>query len=383
MNTSTTTTPKSYATVTQNQTFPTKDQAVVIDSIDSIQIKDYAQALSKIIDPKMIRFISRISNNRICIFLATKLIADELVDEHKCIVINGIELTIRSLISRNKRVILSNVCPIIPHVVIESKLNELKITAVSPITFLRAGLSDPGFNHILSFRRQVFVTPEDFSLLPERIQIDYEDTSYWVYLSSDTMTCFLCKKEGHVAQKCPEGQAGTSNDSDKIYSFEETIPDAKVLPFKRPHPPTESSSKSLSEPVPTIPKPPRRDSPSLVMDEDIQDSDSSEDGTYKHDKNTTKKHRKIPTIDTHSSYWHSIEDHIMHSNKNYPLTPLELKTYLEHTYGIGDIRNITLQYTENIQSLIDMFKDLIPMISNRSLKNRITRIVTKLKTTNK
>lgn len=88
----------SYSSVTQTVSFPTKDQAVVIDAVDDTPIKDYAYAFGKIINPSQIRFLSRMSNNRICVFVSTKEIADELTEIHQCIILNNTKIPIRPLI---------------------------------------------------------------------------------------------------------------------------------------------------------------------------------------------------------------------------------------------------------------------------------------------
>jgi hypothetical protein len=359
----------SYATVAQNTSFPKKDQAIVIDALENVQIKEYALALGKIIEPSHIRFLSRISNNRICIYLATKLLADEAIDNKKFITIQGQKLTIRPLINRNKRIILSNVCPIIPHNEIEKKLQEVGIKPMSSISFLRAGLNDTGYSHILSFRRQVYVTPEDFYRLPEKISIEFDETTYWIYLSSDTMTCFLCKKEGHIASKCTEGGIDMTTMSD----IEENTPNnAEPLSFKRPHPPTEPSLPEASHEV----------LEQVTEDNIFSDEDSdtlSQTCIEDTELSNGKKRKKIHRIDTDTTNWIDINEFIKKSSKKYPLTGNQVKEYLESTYGMKNIEEITYGYTENIMELIEMFKDLIPNISCRSVKNRLTRIINKLK----
>ncbi|CAD6228488.1 GSCOCG00012050001-RA-CDS, partial [Cotesia congregata] len=131
-----------YARVAVNDNFPKKDQAIIIDVIEESQISEYARALARLIDPTLIRFMSRISNNRVCVYLANKQTADNLIDKFKEVKINGKTLPIRPLISRHKRIILSNVCPVIPHYILEEKLLELNVTPMSPITFLRLGIPD-------------------------------------------------------------------------------------------------------------------------------------------------------------------------------------------------------------------------------------------------
>lgn len=360
----------SYATVAQITTFPKKDQAIVIDALENVQIKDYAQALGRIIDPSQIRFLSRISNNRICIYVSSKLIVDEIIDNKKYVTIQNQKLPIRPLISRNKRIIISNVCPIIPHTEIEKKLIEMNITPLSPISFLRAGLNETGYNHILSFRRQVYVTPEDFTRLPEKISIDFEETNYWIYFSSDTMTCFICKKDGHVASKCP----GNTNDMDIMNQKTQESTETQIP--KRPHPPTEPSITTDAMEAETT----KEDcAPGNKSNDDDFDyfSQSSSDEVYK--SKGGKKLKRLPHSDLDTINWDHLENFITDSCKMYPLSGKQVKEYLRRTYGVKDISEISYSYTEEIDALIEMFTDLIPNISCRSVKNRISRIVSKLK----
>lgn len=372
MNSQTLTNNPSYATVTQNTMFPKKDQAIIIDALENVQIKDYAQALGRVIEPSQIRFLSRISNNRICIYVSSKSIADDIIDNKKYVIIQNQKLTIRPLISRNKRIIISNVCPIIPHTEIERKLQEIHITPMSPISFLRAGVNETGYNHILSFRRQVYVTPEDFTRLPEKISIDFEGTNYWIYFSSDTMTCFVCKKDGHVASKCPDNYVEMNTFNDQ--ATQDATTETQV--FKRPHPPTESTSTTdVMESERT-----KENTPSNIeIDEDFEiSSQSSSDEVY---QSSSGKKLKIspPHSDLDSIDWDHLEICVNNSRKTYPLSTTEVKEYLKHTYGVKNISDITYSYTNEIDALIEMFSDLIPSIPCRSVKNRLSRLVSKLK----
>ncbi len=110
---------KTYANAMSTDVFPTKDQAIIIDAQEGLTIKDYVNSLSNIVDANEIRFISRIANNRVCTFLSSKTIADKLTNSHKIIKIKHYELKLRPLLTKVKRIIISNVCPIIPHSVIE------------------------------------------------------------------------------------------------------------------------------------------------------------------------------------------------------------------------------------------------------------------------
>ena len=111
-------------------------------------------------------------------------------------------LEIRPLISRAKRIIISNACPIIPNGAILDELAKVNITPCSQITYIRAGINDPGFSHVLSFRRQMYINPEDFPRLSPSFSINTDGTDYFIYLSAEKMTCFLCNEEGHTAKHC-------------------------------------------------------------------------------------------------------------------------------------------------------------------------------------
>ena len=182
--------------------FPKKEQAIVTDAVDGLQIKDYVLAVRKLIGPQNIKFASRISQGRVCLYLSTQELADTITALGSKVNIGSHTLPLRLLVSKAKRIILSNVCPIISHSVIEKKLLEFDITPTSQITFLRAGINEPEYAHIMSFRRQMYIKPEDVSKLPESLQINFEDTFYWIYPSSEKLTCFICKGEGHLARHC-------------------------------------------------------------------------------------------------------------------------------------------------------------------------------------
>lgn len=194
---------QNYASAAKTESFPSKDQAIILDAANGVKIEDYILEIAEKITAQQIRFASRISNNRVCVYVANKSIADTLIQQHKSVTIQNKVFPIRPLIARNQRVVLSNVPPIIPHSEIEKTINSLNIKVVSTITFLRAGLTNPQLSHIMSFRRQLYISHSDTEKLPEAIQITFDDTTYWIYCSADNPGCYHCKKEGHIAKNCP------------------------------------------------------------------------------------------------------------------------------------------------------------------------------------
>lgn len=203
---------QSYAGMASRIAFPKKEQAIVIESIEGLTVHDYTVAVGKLVNPTNIRFVSRISQGRICLYLSsTELVTRLTSPGNNKITINSKMLEIRPLIANTQRIILSNVCPIIPHDVITEKLKEIGISLKSRLMFLKAGLNDPGYQHILSFRRQIFIDPADVVNLPGFIPITYDDTLYHIYISTEKISCFLCKNEGHIAKHCKEIDRSQNN----------------------------------------------------------------------------------------------------------------------------------------------------------------------------
>jgi hypothetical protein len=142
---------------------PNRQQAIVFNSIDGIPQKEYVLAIGKIVKPINIIFVSRISNNRFCIFLSSKQVLDNLMQHTQSIYINDHIIQIRRLINPAKRIILSNVCPSIPNRSILDTLKNIDIIPTSQINHLKAGINVEDYEHIMSFRRQMYINNEDTS----------------------------------------------------------------------------------------------------------------------------------------------------------------------------------------------------------------------------
>lgn len=161
--------------------FPDREQAIVFDTIENTVKDDYIIGVGNLIGAKNIIFASRVSNNRICIYLSSKNTVESFVSIHEGITIKDTFVKARRLVSPAKRVILSNVSPCIPHEIIEQELKRLNLKVVSQITFIGAGLTNPEYKHILSFRRQVYIILDEKENLPESILISFKQNLAYLY----------------------------------------------------------------------------------------------------------------------------------------------------------------------------------------------------------
>lgn len=190
--------------VTNNQpSYPTKQQAIVFNSLSNVKMEEYLFAIGSKIQPQNILFSSRVSNNRIVVYFSRKEIVDQFFNQDDGIIkINDEYIHTRKLITPTERLLMSNVCPTIPHEKLEKELQNLNVKLSSSISCLRIGSSNPEYRHILSFRRQVFIYPPD-KPLPDSILITHDNTTYRIFLSIDNL-CFHCKQHGHLSHSCTQ-----------------------------------------------------------------------------------------------------------------------------------------------------------------------------------
>lgn len=197
-----------------NFKFPEREQAILFDTIENTQKNEYIMSVGNLIGPRNVIFASRVSNNRVCIYLASKALVDEFINNHGGITLSEKFVQARRLVSPAKRIILSNVSPCLPHEIVESEIKRAGIKTVSQITFISAGLNAQEFKHVLSFRRQVYAILDEKEKLPDSLLIQYKRNTFRIFLSTDEIKCFVCNKIGHIANKCPDNKenqaAGTT-----------------------------------------------------------------------------------------------------------------------------------------------------------------------------
>lgn len=400
-----------FATVTATESIPSREQAIVLNATDGIPQKEYVIAVGKIVKPINIIFVSRISNNRFCIFLSSKQVLENLLQHTQCININDQVIQIRRLINPAKRIIISNVCPSIPNLAILDALKNIDIIPTSQINHLKAGINLEGYEHIMSFRRQMYINHEDTPKLPNSLIINSNNNQLRIFFTDDTLTCFTCKSIGHTSNNCkknseiklPDQPTINTNITNIHNNTSEIQPELSDNIQSSPN----SKQKSMQE-RPNMDWSTETDHPlSIISNHDeehistptqintnkrpISDSSSSKPPDSPKNpitpiapkiKEKTNKKAKIRSRSNSANRSHislekepnSIEDYFS-KNDQVPITYLQFIYILDNfTNKSINIHTLTEDVNIDISSLMDLIDQIRTLTSDRTLKGRLTKL---------
>lgn len=183
---------------TENITFPEKDQAIELNVHANIPDVEYVRAISARTGSKNIIFASRTSDDVLCVYLSSKQIVDDIISNNEPIRVRGNYVKILRLRSPVKKIIISNIHPFISHHVIMEALVSKGVKTVSPLTFMKADLHDE-LSHVMGFKRQAFIRPEDAVGFPQQIALEHEGAKHLIFLTIGPKLYYLWKQLGHVS----------------------------------------------------------------------------------------------------------------------------------------------------------------------------------------
>lgn len=395
----------SYAQVAQNDLFPKRNQGVIMECADGLSLTDYTCAIGDIVEPKNVLYSSRISNNRVCLYLKNQELVNNITDKYTTLNIKDKIVPIRPLVAKLKKVIISNVAPPIPHYIIENAFEAIDIRCLQPVTTLRAAINKDGYAHVLSSRRQTYIDPNDASKIPEFMKIDYDETNYYVYPSINaTIKCFLCKTEGHIAKHCPAppqqlntqivntdtnipSQNRTSDTIDNTSTAISNEGDSRDINLEENHAQSDfplTTMDKLMMPAPSTGI--KRNRSNTISTISSQNLDDKEGNTSKDQK--LKIIKKIKTYSSKTditklkNMLQPAESFITEHADKFPIGFEKLVEFLDESYGKSNISEIALKYTTQISSFINLLAATQDYIQENNLKNRIKRIVKRLNDVN-
>lgn len=180
----------------------TKDQGIIITTGNDIKIEEYIEFMADLVEPENILFASRLSKDRIGMYLRTKKLVQTLTDTYNTIIIKDQELSLRPLITKAKRYIISSISPIISNNLLYNAIENLGLKITSPIQYMKVGCTNPQLQNILSYRRSFYATNEDNIIVPETILLTYQEEHYRIFISDESKKCGKCLKYGHITENC-------------------------------------------------------------------------------------------------------------------------------------------------------------------------------------
>lgn len=181
-----------------------KQNAIVIPTVELIPLDDYLEAISNITNIENITHASKITNERVCIYFKTQQLANDLIKSNPTIQINNHTLPLRKLITPSKKLFISGLHPFISNQFIINLLDNFKIRKQSQLLDIKIGTQNPRFAHIKSLRKLIFIHPDDAELVPDTIVIEYETEKYRIFFSIEDVNCSICNGTGHSQNKCPK-----------------------------------------------------------------------------------------------------------------------------------------------------------------------------------
>lgn len=348
------------------QFYPRKEHGIIISSGKDIKLHEYIECVAELVGADNVIFASRLSMDRIGMYLKSIDIVETLTDKFNTIVINNLELPIRPLITKAKKFFLSRVSPIIPnsylHEEIE-KLNFVKIT--SPIQMVKVGCEKRSLSHVLSYRRIFFGLLEKNANIPDYLLIEYEGETHKIFISDKIKKCTVCQKYGHVSENCEQMiQENTESSSEIIFSgFDDDITINNTI------------INQLSESQMNINDAIINELKNEIIDE-ISTDDEIEENVCK--KQRSSSGTEVPIEDLSLN---QIRAQLNESKYETKITLEQLQNFIQSIYKCKSNEQIgeSLQGSGIQLSLWDtVFEDLRPICSPK-MKNKFTRIQRKLK----
>lgn len=367
---------QTFANVTKNQFVinqPKKDQGIILNAIEGIQINEYIYEIGKLVEPKNILAASRLSNQRICLYLTSKIIVDNLLEKTTSLKIKGQITNIRRLITPSKKIVLSNVCPTIPNNIIEKELLKVGLKITSPIYFIRMGLPLPEYSHIISFRRYTYIIPNDNEQIPETILVNYDGDEYRIFIQSDYLKCYRCNKLGHIASNCTT----TLENIQIIQTNTETLAEspAETLPVKH-----KSENKPMEINEENAEQNKKRPFTNTSIDTNTPLS-SDEEEMPKIRNNKKSKQKKLRKDEQNNTLpieemLKPVEEIILKQNQ---ITYQQLTDFIKEVQTARKPLEVARKHFPDVENLLITLSDIYPSLKHRKIKYRVTRIISNIK----
>lgn len=365
----------SFSEKAQDEKCPTRDQAIIMTCVDDLTITDYTVAIGKIVKPVNVLCASRVSKNRVCIHLSSKELVVSLTSEYQSVKIKNKTVFIRPLVSPHKRIIFSNVSPTIPNRYLEKILDYFNVNRGSAVTRMKVSISEAGYSHVESHRRQVYVKVEDLPKIPTMFQLTHDDIDFFIYAGPEIMRCYKCKKEGHKAINCTFSEPSIVNSSD-IHTSNDAFP---ALASKQN---TVSGIEKTDKAA--FKRSMLSSNSSSVASANTRNSNEKNKDTKPSKQCAKKKKLKVSIDDKMSTIDEALKpcEVVFTEENKVPCSFENFVKFYKNTYGQNNLFSEVQNISSNKQNVIDLINLAYPFITVSSVKSKLTKIKNKLSLSN-
>lgn len=242
----------------------------------------------------------------------------------------------------------------------------------------------------------MFITPEEMETIPGKIPITYDGVTNWIYLSNDTMKCFICKKEGHQAKNFPYDKDTAVDVTNVILNQKQQIqqnPKANLsinissnsaINDKFSMPPLSfiSDDNSINQTKTLQSKRALSDSNSTISTKSLANTPTTtttDEAKFRQEiQHKATKKAKVDSEKSKTLFIPEIEREMLKNKNKYPLTYLQLINVLEKALSNSNPKVIVNKFTDNPMDIINTLIQLRPLLIPRGLKNRFSRLIKKL-----
>ncbi|CAI6355175.1 unnamed protein product [Macrosiphum euphorbiae] len=281
---------------------------------------------------------------------------------------------------------------------------------ISQISHLKAGINIEGFEHIMNFRRQLFIKREDIPKLPNSLIITTNESHFRIFFTDGIVTCFLCKASGHISNNCKnivdtQEKSTTSSPNELNIPYDFTINHTELIEnIRSPTSPTidilDQTHSDLTENLEEtkffhlsqshLDEAPSR-APIETQKRLMSDSSSSKppdsrnallpSTLAKKNEKTTKKPKLQSRSNSSSSLDTNVDeklnpiiDHFT-ANESLPITYIQFKYILDNFNNKSmNIHTLIESINTSIPTLIDIIEQIHPKIKDKALKSRLTKL---------
>lgn len=154
---------------------------------------DAVYAVGELVGFNNIKAASRM-NSTIVIFLDEVVKAEKVVE--RGVVINDTFMPVFPLANPARRIMISDTPPFIKNKDLATELCHYK-RIIFPIKIIIMGdKTPPEMKHVVFNRWQIFIVLKDLNL---SLSFKVDGFNYVVFITTETMKCFICGTEGHLA----------------------------------------------------------------------------------------------------------------------------------------------------------------------------------------